>query len=130
MIGAHEVQAYSRIGLVIDLYARINVSLFLPHDVPVSVLYIFTVLYAFVLVYFICSAKVSLGSRVSPSILGKGLVARILLFMVRLRDFEYSAGLGVKRVVCVLLVLRKRLFLVVQVVILSRYGCRVVSAVL
>ena len=77
-----------------------------------------------------CSEKVILGSRVRPSILGKGLVARILLFMDRLRDFEYSAGSGVKRVVCVLLVLRIRLFLVAQVVILSRYGCRVVSAVL
>ena len=77
-----------------------------------------------------CSAKVSVGSRVRPSILGKGLVARILLFMVRLRDFEYSAGSGVKWVVCVLLVLRIRLFLVAQVAILSRYGCRVVSAIL
>ena len=130
MTGAHEVQAYSRMGLVMDLYVWINVSLFLPHDVPVSALYIFTVLYAFVLVYFMCSAKVILGSRVRPSILGKGLVARILLFMDRLRDFEYSAGSGVKRVVCVLLVFRIRLFLVAQVVILSRYGCRVVSAVL
>ena len=55
-----------------------------------------------------CSAKVSLGSRVRPKIFGKGLVARMLLFMVRLRDFEYSAGSGVKRVVWVLLVLRMR----------------------
>ena len=46
-----------------------------------------------------CSAKVSLGSRVRPRIFGKGLVASILLFMDRLRDFEYSAGSGVKRVV-------------------------------
>ena len=34
-----------------------------------------------------------------PSILGNGLVARILLFMAILRDFEYSAGSGVKRVI-------------------------------
>ena len=95
-----------------------------------NALYIFMVLYAFVLVYFMCSAKVSLWSRVRPSIFGKGLVARMLLFMVRLRDFEYSARSGVNRVVCVLLVLRMRLFLVAQVVMVSRYGCRVVSAVL
>ena len=62
--------------------------------------------------------------------MGKGLVARTLLFMVRLRDFLYSAGSGVKRVVCVLLVFRIRLFLVAQAVMLSRYGWRVVSAVL
>ena len=98
--------------------------------VPASALYIFTVLYAFALVYFICAAKVILGSKVRPSITGKGLVARILLFMDRLRDFECSAGSGVNRVVCVLLVLRIRLFLVAQVAILSRYGCRVLSAVL
>ena len=130
MTGAHVVLAYSKMGLVMDLYVWISVSLFLPHDVPVSALYNFTVLYAFALVYFMWAAKVILGSKVRPSILGKGLVARILLFMDRLRDFECSAGSGVNRVVCVLLVLRIRLFLVAQVAILSRYGCRVLSAVL
>ena len=50
--GAHVVLAYSRMGLVMDLYVWISVSLFLPHDVPVSALYIFMVLYAYVLVYF------------------------------------------------------------------------------
>ena len=44
MTGAHFVQAYSWIGLVIDLYVWISVSLFLPHDVPESDLYIFMVL--------------------------------------------------------------------------------------
>ena len=77
-------------------------------------LYIFMVLYAFVLVNLICSAKVSFGSRVRPSILGNGFVARILLLMLRLRDLEYSAGSGVKRVVWVLLVLRMRLMRVAQ----------------
>ena len=107
-----------------------RVSLFLPHDVPDSALYIFIVLYAFVLVYFICSANVSLGSRVRPSINRKGLVARIWLSICRLRDLEYSAGSGVKRVVCVLFVLRMRLFCVAQSVMVSRYGCKIVSAVL
>ena len=44
----------------------------------------------------------------------------MLLLMVRLRDFEYSAGSGVKRVVWVLLVLRRRLLFVAQFVIVFR----------
>ena len=77
-----------------------------------------------------CSEKVSFGSRVRPSIIGKGFVARILLLMLRLRDLEYSAGSGVKRVVWVLLVLRMRLLRVAQSVIVFRYGCSNLSAVL
>ena len=73
------VHAYLNVGLVMDLMVSMRVSLFLPHDIPDSALYILIVLYAFVLVYFICSANVSLGSRVRPSINGKGLVARIWL---------------------------------------------------
>ena len=38
MIGAHVVLAYSNMGCVIDLYVWINVSLFFPHEVPVSAL--------------------------------------------------------------------------------------------
>ena len=49
MIGTHVVQAYSIMGLVINLYIWISVSLFLPQDVPESALYIFMDLYAFVL---------------------------------------------------------------------------------
>ena len=52
--------------------------------------------YALVLVYLIYSANVSLGSEVRSSIFGEGLVVRILLFM--LRDLEYPAGSGLKRV--------------------------------
>ena len=77
-----------------------------------------------------CSEKVSFGSRVRPSIFGKGFVARILLLMLRLRDLEYSAGSGVKRVVWVLLVLRMRLLRVAQSVTVLRYGCSSLSAVL
>ena len=77
----------------------IKVSLFFPHDEPVSAWYILMVLYAFDLVYLMCSAKVSFGSRVRPRIVGKGFVARMLLLMLSLRDLEYSAGSGVKRVV-------------------------------
>ena len=45
-----------------------------------------------------------------PRIFGKGLVARILLFMLILRYLEYPAGSGVKRVDWVLLVFMMRLF--------------------
>ena len=50
MIGAHVMLAYSKMGQVIDLYVWINVSLFLPQDDPVSALYSFMALNAFVLV--------------------------------------------------------------------------------
>ena len=46
----------------------------------------------------------------------------------RWRDLEYLAGLGVNRVDCVLFVMR--LLLVAQLVMESRYGCMIVSAVL
>ena len=87
-----------------------RVCLFLPHDEPVRALYILMVLYAFAFVYLMCAAKLSLGSKVRPSILGNGYVAMILLLMLMLRDFEYSAGSGVKRVDWVLEVFMIRLF--------------------
>ena len=66
----------------------------------------------------ICSAEVSFGSRVRPCIFGKGLVARILFFMLKLRNLEYSAGLEVKRTF--LSMLRKRLLRAAQFVTMSR----------
>ena len=69
-----------------------------------------------------CSEKVSLGSNVRPSIVGNGLVASRLLLIFILRDFEYSAGSGVKRVDWVLVVFMMRLFWVAQFVMASRYG--------
>ena len=42
------------------------------------------------------SEIVSFGSKVRLMILGKGLVARRLLFILRLSDLEKSAALGVK----------------------------------
>ena len=76
MIGDHVVHVYLSIDLLMDLYVLMIISLFLPHDVPVSDLYILMVLYAFVLVYLICSANVSFGTKVRPRILGKGSVIR------------------------------------------------------
>ena len=104
IIGDHVVQAYSRIGLVIEVYVWISVSLFLPQEVTVNALYILMVLYALDFVYFMCAANVNLGSRVSPRIIGKGFVAMILLFILMFKDLECSAGSGVKRVDWVLLV--------------------------
>ena len=77
-----------------------------------------------------CSAKVSLGSKFRPSVLGKGFVVSWLSSIVRLRDLEYSAGSGVKRVACVLFAFSFRLLSFAHVVIVFRYGCRIVSAVL
>ena len=57
------------------------------------------VFYAFVLVYSICSENVSFESKLRPSILGNGMVTR-MLFIFRWRDLEYSAGLGVISVDC------------------------------
>ena len=70
------------------------------------------------------SANVSFGSKFSPSILGNGFVASMLLSIVRLRDLEYSAGSGVNKVAWVLCVLSLRLLSIAQTVIVFRYGCR------
>ena len=67
-----------------------------------------------------CVEKVSFGSKLRPRIKGKGLVASRSLFIERLSDLEYSAGSGVKRVVCVLLVFSLRLLSMAQLVILFR----------
>ena len=64
------VETYSRMGLVMALYVAMIVSVCFPHVVDVSALSICIVLRAFVVVISICLLYVSLGSRVSPSILG------------------------------------------------------------
>ena len=68
--GDHMVEAYSSMGLVMALYFARIVSFCLPHVVDVSPLSICIVLRAFVVVISMCLLYVSLGSRVSPSILG------------------------------------------------------------
>ena len=64
-------------GLAMDLLVWMRISFFLAHDFPESALYILIVLDDFVLMYFICLANVSLGSRMRSNIFGKGLVARM-----------------------------------------------------
>ena len=59
-----------------------------------------------------CYKNFNFGSKVKARILGKGFVARGLLFILRLRDLEYSAGSGLNKVVCVLLVFILRLLFV------------------
>ena len=61
-------------------------ELFGRYYVLVSAMYILMVLHAFVLLYLICSAKVSFGSRARLNIFGNGLVARIKFFVFKLRD--------------------------------------------
>ena len=68
-IGDHIVETYSSMGLVMALYVARIVSVCFPHVVDASALSICIVLRAFVVI-FMCLLYVSLGSRVSPSILG------------------------------------------------------------
>ena len=64
------VETYSSIGLVMALYIARIVQFCFPHVVDVSALSICIVLRSFVGVISMCLLYVSLGSRVSPSILG------------------------------------------------------------
>ena len=97
-------------GLVTVLYVFVKVSLFLPQWVEVrafSILIVFPVLSFEVL---ICSLNVSLGSKVSPSILGLRIVGSRVLSSCSDSSSLYSAGSGVKSVVIVLLALSFRSF--------------------
>ena len=69
-IGDHMVETYSSMGLVMVMYVARIVSFCFPNVVDVSALSICIVLRAFVVVISMCLLYVSLGSRVSPSILG------------------------------------------------------------
>ena len=61
----------------------------------------------------VCSAKLSFGSSVTPSILGFLIVGRVLLIL-RFSVLLYSAGSGVKRVAVDLSGFRMRSFSFVQ----------------
>ena len=67
--GDHVVETYSSMGLVMALYVAMIVSFCFLHVGDMSALSICIVLCAFVVVISMC-LYVSLGSRVSPSILG------------------------------------------------------------
>ena len=108
--GDHMVETYSSMGLVMALYDAVIVSLCLPHVVDVSALSICIVLRALVVVIYMCLLYVSLGSRVSPSILGLMFMGSVMLSICSSSCVLYSAGSGVKRVHVVLSGLRMRLF--------------------
>ena len=83
-------------------------SLCFPYVVDMSVLSICIVLHAFVVISM-CLLYVSLGSRVSPSILGSMFMGSVMLYICSSSCVLYSAGSGVKRVHVVLFGLRMRL---------------------
>ena len=65
---AQTILEYSMIGLVVVLKVVIKVSFYLRHLVDVSALIIFIVLQASPFVCVICSPKLSLGSKINPSV--------------------------------------------------------------
>lgn len=69
---------------------------------------------AFSLVILVCSAKLSFGSSVTPSILGFLTVGMRVLLILRFSVLLYSAGSGVKRVAVDLSGFRMRSFSFVQ----------------
>ena len=92
-------------GLVTVLYVFVKVSLFLPQWVEVRAFSILIVFSALSFKVLICSLNVSLGSKVSPSILGLRIVGSRVLSSCSDSSSLYSAGSGVKSVVIVLLAL-------------------------
>ena len=70
---------------------------------------------AFVVMISMCLLYVSLGSRVSPSILELMFMGSVMLSICSASCVLYSAGSGVKRVNVVLFRLRMRLFVCVHV---------------
>ena len=63
----HMGETYSIMGLVMALYVAMIVSFCFPHVVDLSALSIYIVLHAFVVVIYMCSLYVNLGSKFSPS---------------------------------------------------------------
>ena len=68
--GNHMVETYLSMSFVMSLYVAMIVSFCFPHVVDVSAMSICIVLRTFVVVISMCLLYISLGSRVSPSILG------------------------------------------------------------
>ena len=98
------------VGLVKALYVAMIVFFCFPHVVDVSVLSICTVMRALVIVISMCLLYVSLGSRVSPSILGLMFMGSVMLCICSSSCALYSVGSSVKRVHVVMSGLRMRLF--------------------
>ena len=122
MMGDQTVLVYSSIGRVIVLYVLISVSLVLPQCVVVRAFSIFSVGFARFSVFCVCCAYVSLGSSVSPSILGCLSVGSVVLFILSVSVVLYCAGSGVKSVVVVLFAFSLSWLFVVHSCICSKYG--------
>ena len=95
---------------------------FCPSGLRSGLFSIFIVFSALSFEVLICSLNVSLGSKVSPSILGLRIVGSRVLSSCSDSSSLYSAGSGVKSVVIVLLALSFRSFAFVQVCTSSKYG--------
>ena len=108
--GDHMVETYSSMGLVMAFHVAMIVSFCFPHIVDVSALSIGIVLRVFVVVIPMCLSYVSLGSRVSPSILELMFLGSVMLSICSSSCVLYSAGSSVKKVHVVLSGLRMRLF--------------------
>ena len=118
------VLAYSMTGRMTVSYVVSKVSFCFPQVVEVRALSILNEASAFSFVILVLSAKVRLGSKVSPKILGFLTVGILILFMDRLRMTLCSCGSGVKSVDVDLSGFSMRSFLVVQSYISFRYGWR------
>ena len=81
-------------GLVTVLYVFLKVSLFLPQWVEVRAFSILIVFSALSFEVLICSLNVSLGSKVSPSILGLRIVAVVCCPVVVIVHLYILLGLG------------------------------------
>ena len=114
--GDHMVETYSSMGLVMALYVAMIVSFCFPDVVDVSVLSIWIVLRALVMVIYMC-----LGSRVSPSIFVLMFMGSVMLSICSSSCMLYSDWSGVKRVHVVSSGLRMSLFVRVHVCISCRY---------
>ena len=101
----HMKEAYSRGGLITDLYVAMRVSFCLLHPVAVSAFMIYRGLCACTDMLWMCVLYVSFGSVT---------MASALLCIFRSRLLVYSAGYGVNRVQVVLSGFSMRLFCFVQ----------------
>ena len=90
---------------------------------------IFVVFFALSVVFWICFAKVCLGSNVRPSIFMVLSVGSVVLLIVSLSFVKCSAGCGVNSTVCVFEGARIRLFCLVQLYMSCRYACTCCLAV-
>ena len=70
MMGDVMVLAYSSLGRISVLYVTVSVSLSFPQEVEVKALSTFVVSRPLSIVFCMCFEYVSLGSNVSPKILG------------------------------------------------------------